>query len=135
MLEAVERDIITINKDVKFKALSDRVESKYGSGKIDFNDLYNIDYQSNGPWRVVTEQVRSELQDMGALKSKNTQLVEKQKEQLKQMAVMKKEKDEAVFITDTLKGQLSRVQAKADQVPVLEIERNDLTEKVSTLSK
>ena len=31
----------------------------------------------------------------------------------------KKEKDEAVFITTTLKGQLSQAVAKADQVPAL----------------
>ena len=53
---------------------------------------------------MASEQVRSELQDMGALKSKNTALQEKQKEQLKMMALMKKEKDESVFITQTLKG-------------------------------
>ena len=82
---------------------------------------------------MVSEQVKSELQDMGALKQKNTQLVEKQKDQLKQMAFMKKEKDESVFITQTLKGQLSQAVAKADQVPALEIERNDLQEKIKTM--
>ncbi len=46
---------------------------------------------------------------------------------------MKKEKDEAVFITQTLKGQLSQAQAKADQVPMLEIEKNDLLGQIKTL--
>ena len=72
---------------------------------------------------------------MGALKSKNTALQEKQKEQLKMMALMKKEKDESVFITQTLKGQLSQAQAKADQVPALEIERNDLREQNKNIQK
>jgi transcriptional regulator of heat shock response len=72
---------------------------------------------------------------MGALKQKNTHLLEKQKEQLKQMALMKKEKDEAVFITQTLKGQLSQAVAKADQVPALEIERNDLQEQIKSVKK
>ena len=49
------------------------------------------------------------------------------------MFEMKKEKDEAVFITQTLKGQLQQAQAKADQIPALEIEKNDLTEKVSSI--
>ena len=99
VLEAIERDVMTLNNDFKFKQLAEKVEAKYGSGKIDFNDLYNVDYKAAGPWRIVSEQVKSELQDMGALKQKNSNLIEKQKEQLKQMAMMKKEKDEAVFIT------------------------------------
>ena len=72
---------------------------------------------------------------MGALKQKNTNLNAKHKQQLQQMALMKKEKDEAVFITQTLKGQLSQAVAKADQVPALEIERNDLQTKCKTMSK
>ena len=48
------------------------------------------------------------------------------------MAMMKKEKDEAVFITTTLKGQLSQAVAKADQVPALQIEKDGLSEKVKT---
>ena len=72
---------------------------------------------------------------MGALKQRNSHLVEKQKEQLKQMAVMKKEKGEAVVIATTLKQQLSQAQAKADQVPALEIERNNLAEQTKALQK
>ena len=49
------------------------------------------------------------------------------------MFEMKKEKDEAVFITQTLKGQLSQAQAKADQLPALEIEVKDMEEKVNTV--
>ena len=56
----------------------------------------------------MTEQVKSELKDMGALKNKNSHLKEKDKQQKKLMFEMKKEKDEAVFITQTLKGQLSQ---------------------------
>lgn len=51
------------------------------------------------------------------------------------MAHMKKEKDEAVFITQTLKGQLSQAVARADQVPALEIERNDLQEQIKSVKK
>lgn len=98
ILEAVERDITQLNNDFKFRQLADKVEEKYGSSKIDFNDLYTVDFKSQGPWRVVSEQVKTELQDMGALKQKNTQLLEKQKDTAKQMAILKKEKDEQVFI-------------------------------------
>ena len=135
VLEAIERDVIALNNDFKFKQLADRVEAKYGSSKIDYNDLYNVDYRADGPWRVVSEQVRAELGDMGALKQKNSNLVEKQKEQLKQMALMKKQKDEAVFITQTLEGKLSQAVAKADRVPALEIERDGLQEKAKDLTK
>jgi len=108
VLEAIERDVISLNNNFKFKKLAEQVEAKYGAGKIDFNDLYAVDFKAGGPWRVVTEHVKSELQDMGALKQQNSHLVEKQREQLKKMATMKKEKDEATFITQTLSGQLSK---------------------------
>ena len=100
VLEAVERDIIQLNNDFKFRQLADKVEEKKG----DFNDLYNVDYKSQGPWRVVSEQVKTELQDMGALKQKNTQLKEKQKDLQIQLATLKKEKDEGTFINETLQG-------------------------------
>ena len=83
VLESIERDVTSLNNDFKFKQLADCVEAKYGTGKIDFNDLYSIDYKAGGPWRVISEQVKSELQDMGALKQRNTHLLEKQKDQLK----------------------------------------------------
>lgn len=63
---------------------------------------------------------------MGALKQRNSHLVEKQKEQLKQMAMLKKEKDEAAFINQTQAGRLSQALAKAEQIPALEIEKKDL---------
>ena len=61
ILEAVERDITQLNNDFKFRKLADKVEEKYGSNKIDFNDLYTVDFKSEGPWRVVTDQVKTEL--------------------------------------------------------------------------
>ena len=61
-----------LNNDFKYRQLAENVEEKYGSSKIDFNDLYTVDYKSQGPWRRVSEQVKTELQDMGALKQKNT---------------------------------------------------------------
>ena len=44
VLEAVERDITTLNNDFKFKRLIKIVDQKYGSNKIDFNDLYTLDF-------------------------------------------------------------------------------------------
>lgn len=44
VLEAVERDITTLNNDFKFKRLIKIVDQKYGSSKIDFNDLYTLDF-------------------------------------------------------------------------------------------
>ena len=46
VLEAIERDIIGLNNDFQFKQLAEQVEAKYGSNKIDFNDLYNVDYKA-----------------------------------------------------------------------------------------
>lgn len=43
-LEAIERDITMLNNDFKFKRLIKLVDQKYGSQKIDFNDLYKLDF-------------------------------------------------------------------------------------------
>ena len=72
---------------------------------------------------------------MGALKQKNTQLLEKQKDAAKTMAILKKEKDEQVFIYQTMQGKLSQAQLKAEQVPSLEIEKKDLKNKIEQQSK
>jgi hypothetical protein len=44
VLEAIERDITTLNNDFKFKRLIKIVDQKYGSSRIDFNDLYTLDF-------------------------------------------------------------------------------------------
>ena len=46
----------------------------------------------------ITKQVKDELSDMGAIKNKNTQLLETQKQHLKQLATYKKDKEETAFI-------------------------------------
>jgi len=43
-IEAIERDITFLNNDYKYKRLVKLVEKKYGSSKIDQNDLYKMDY-------------------------------------------------------------------------------------------
>ena len=40
VLEAVERDITSLNNDYKYKRLVKLVDQRYGNKKIDFNDLY-----------------------------------------------------------------------------------------------
>ncbi len=44
VLEAIERDITTLNNDYKYKRLIKLVDTKYGDQKIDFNDLYKVDF-------------------------------------------------------------------------------------------
>lgn len=50
-LEAIERDITMLNNDFKFKRLIKIVDQKYGTSKIDFNDIYKLDFKAEGPWR------------------------------------------------------------------------------------
>lgn len=103
-----------LNNDYKFKRLIKLVDQKYGSQKIDFNDLYKLDFQADGPWRSITTSIRTELQDMTALKQKNSILLEKQKESLIQTITLKKEKDEAQLISQQLDSKLSLALAKAE---------------------
>ena len=44
IIEAVERDITQLNNDFKFRKLAEKVEQRYGTGKVDFSDLYTLDY-------------------------------------------------------------------------------------------
>lgn len=73
-LEAIERDITMLNNDFKFKRLIRLVDQKYGNQKIDFNDIYKLDLGAQGPWLQIAHSIKTELQDMTALKQKNSQL-------------------------------------------------------------
>ena len=79
VVEAVERDITQLMNDYKFKKLTVMIDEKYGERKVDLNDLYAVDFEANGPWRIIAHAIRSDLQDMGVLKQKNTVLVEQHK--------------------------------------------------------
>lgn len=72
---------------------------------------------------------------MTALKVKNTQLSEKQKESLLISMKLKKEKDEIALISQQLNSKLSHALAKAEQVPALEIEKKDLDKKIQSITK
>ena len=136
VLEAIERDITTLNNDFKYKRLIKMVDAKYGSTqKIDFNDLYTLDFKQEGPWLRLAEQIQTELQDMTALKQKNTQLQDKQKEAMLQLITLRKEKDEALLISQQTDSKLSLALAKAEKVPALEIDLKDLTAKITSVQK
>ena len=79
VIEAVERDITQQTNDYKFKKLTQIIDDKYGERKIDLNDMYNADFEASGPWRTIAHLIRTDLQDMGALKQKNSQLIEQHK--------------------------------------------------------
>lgn len=80
VVEAVERDITQMNNDYKFKKLNTVMEERYGDKKIDLNDLYAVEFEATGPWRTLAEMIREDLQDMGMLKQKNTNLIEQHKQ-------------------------------------------------------
>jgi hypothetical protein len=61
VLEAIERDITTLNNDYKYKRLIKLVDSRYADQKIDFNDLFKVDFQATGPWYEIVKTVKSEL--------------------------------------------------------------------------
>jgi len=53
VVEAVERDITQLTNDYKFKKLTAMIDEKYGDRKVDLNDLYAVDFEASGPWRVI----------------------------------------------------------------------------------
>jgi hypothetical protein len=122
-----------LNNDFKFKRLIRLVDQKYGSQKIDFNDLYKLDFGAQGPWRQIAVGINNELQDMSSLKSKNTQLLDKQKEAMLLTITLTKQKDEALLISQQLDAKLSLALAKAEMVPALQIEKADLEKKVGSV--
>ena len=80
VIEAVERDITQLTNDYKFKKLTQIVDEKYGERKLELNDLFSVDFEASGPWRTIANLIRQDLQDMGALKQKNTNLIEQHKQ-------------------------------------------------------
>ena len=110
------------------------IETQRGSKKSLLSDLYGMDYQKSGPWLRSVEQVKVELQDMAALKSRNTVLVEKQKTLDVQMVQMKKECQELTLINKQIEKKLSTSLAKAERSNAMEIELDDLKAKLGSVS-
>lgn len=79
VVEAVERDITQLTNDYKFKKLTAMIDEKYGDRKVDLNDLYAVDFEAHGPWSQLAQSIKSDLQDMGVLKQKNSALIEQTK--------------------------------------------------------
>lgn len=125
IIEAVERDITQMTNDYKFKKLITMVADKYGERKIDLNDLYAVDFEASGPWRTIAQTIRADLQDMGVLKQKNSQLIEQHKQVSFQLLLLKKEKEENAKVTQTLETKLGQALAKAEQLNALELERDE----------
>ena len=105
-MEAVERDITQLTNDYKFKKLTQMVDERYGDRKLDLNDLYAVDFEASGPWRTVAQSIKTDLQDMGALKQKNTSLLEQSKQAAFQVLQLKREKEENAKIVTTLETKL-----------------------------
>lgn len=53
-----------MNNNFSFKRLIKKVDEKYGSQKIEYNDLYKLDFQAGGPWRQIATNIKTELGDM-----------------------------------------------------------------------
>jgi len=105
-VEAVERDITQLTNDYKFKKLTQMVDERYGDRKLDLNDLYAVDFEVSGPWRTVAQSIKTDLQDMGALKQKNTSLLEQSKQAAFRVLQLKREKEENAKIVTTLETKL-----------------------------
>lgn len=78
MLEAIERDITTLNNDYRFKKLIQKVEETNKELKID--DMYKKGWDSKGPWTLIAQAIRQDLEDTGTMKDKIESLAEKVKE-------------------------------------------------------
>ena len=135
IIEAVERDITQLMNDYKFKKLVHMIEDKYGDKKIDLNDLYAVDFEASGPWRTIAHTIRADLQDMGVLKQKNSQLIEQHKQVSFQLLQLKKEKEENTKVTQTLETKLGQALAKAEQLNALELERDEQNKVIQNLKR
>jgi hypothetical protein len=69
-MEAVEKDITTLNNDHKFKQLIAKIDEIYKNSSISLDDIYKKGYNDKGPWNLVAEKIRMDLEETGAMKDK-----------------------------------------------------------------
>jgi hypothetical protein len=77
MLEAIERDITSLNNDFKFKKLVVKIDELYKDSKIEIDDLYQKGWDAKGPWDAICTMVRSDLEESDTMKEKIENLLEK----------------------------------------------------------
>lgn len=133
VLEAVDRDISSLNNDYKFKKLVSKIESDEDKTHID--DIYTKGWDIRGPWNDIVDKIRADFEDTELMKQKIEQQQEKVKDLAKQQLILKREKDELTVVNQSLESRLSESIMKADQVPVLEMEKKRLLEKESLHSQ
>ncbi|CDW91225.1 UNKNOWN [Stylonychia lemnae] len=135
ILEAIERDITQLNNDYKFKKLASKIDQEYHNSQIVINDIYAKGWDAKGPWTLIVDKIRQDLEDTGAMKEKIESLQEKVKDQAMQFLMLKREKDDLSVVNQSLEQRLGDAQSKAEKVPALEMEKKRLIEKESYYSQ
>jgi hypothetical protein len=69
-LEAIERDITSLNNDFKYKKLVSKVDEEYKDQQIQLDDIYTKGWNSRGPWSLIVDRIRQDLEDTGGMKDK-----------------------------------------------------------------
>eukprot|EP00347_Sterkiella_histriomuscorum_P006662 403351912 len=129
VLEAIERDITHLNNDFKFKKLLSKVEEEYKESQIQIDDIYSKGWDAKGPWSLIVDKIRQDLEDTGLMKEKIEQLQNKVKDQSMHFLMLKREKDDLTVVNQSLEQRLGDAQSKAEKVPALEMEKKRLIEK------
>lgn len=76
VLEAVERDLISLNNHYKYKRLLDRVLDERQGRPVDPDDIFTKGWDIKGPWNAVMDAIRQDFESTELMKQKiDTQLV------------------------------------------------------------
>lgn len=105
------------------------MDDLYKNTSLSLDDIYWRNWNSKGPWFLVADKIRTDLENTESMKEKIELLHEKQKEQAMAYLHLKKEKDEIYVINQSLEKRLGDAQNKAEKVPALEIEKKALMDR------
>jgi len=68
VLEAIERDITSLNNEYRFKKLIAKLQDEKREVKLE--EIYKSGWDAKGPWNLICEKIRTDLEDTGFMKDK-----------------------------------------------------------------
>jgi hypothetical protein len=109
--------------------LNNLVTDETKDQQVHIDDIYTKGWDCRGPWNLIVDRIRSDLEDTEAMKDKIEALQKKVEDQARHQILLKREKDDLVNVKGNLETRLGEAQTKAEAVPQLEIEKKRLQDK------
>mmetsp|Transcript_21752 Transcript_21752/g.20878 ORF Transcript_21752/g.20878 Transcript_21752/m.20878 type:complete len:94 (+) Transcript_21752:1687-1968(+) len=92
-----------------FKQLIKQIDDTYKNTTLTLEDIYWRGWNEQGPWFLVAEMIKKDLEETGTMKDKIELMTDKLKDSSMQFLKLKKEKEEIMVINSSLEQRIRDV--------------------------